>query len=161
MEKQALKDSKMDYQSIFHCYTRGMHIFPCQRLEDSNGNVIFEECATPRAVRRTTFMSDKDWYKSNRAWCYEKCGTVLGQHKTFSIDITYLSEENLQEYFEQRPLHLMLHDLEQHTETIGILESHADNKNVSEILREYKTGKKILEEKGVSVKELDMETDYC
>ena len=160
MEKQTLKDSKMDYQSIFHCHTRGLHVFPCQRLEDSNGNVIFEECATPRMIRKTTYISDKDWQKSNRVWCYENCGTAPGHYKVFSIDVTYLSEENLREYFELRPLHLILHDLEQHPQTFGILESCTKNKKVCEILREYKTGKKILEENGLSVKVLDTETNY-
>jgi hypothetical protein len=159
MEKEALKNSKMDYQSIFHCHTRGFFAFPCQRLVDSNGNVIFEECATPRRPQRTSFMRTKDWEKPNKLWCYENCGKVQlpGQHKEFSIDITYLSEEKLQEYFELRPLYLVLHDLEQHPETLGLLESHTENKIACEALREYKAGKKILEENGVSVEELVIE----
>ena len=160
MEKEVLKNSKMNYQAKFHCHTRGSFIFPCQRLTDSNSNVIFEECATPRKVRKTSFMPDKNWQKSNKAWCYEKCGTAPGQYKVFSIDTTYLTEKDLQEYFKLRPPHLIIHDLEQHPETLGILESHTENKIVCEVLRQYKAGKKELEEKGFSVEDLVIELEY-
>jgi len=160
MEKQALKDSSMGYQPRFHCHTRGYFAFPCQRAADSNGNVIFEECATPREVRKTSFMSNKDWQKSNKVWCYENCGKfqLPGHHKEFSIDITYLSsEEEFEDYFKLRPLNLMFHDLEQHPETLGILESHIKSEKVCEALRQYKTAKKTFEENGVRVEELEVE----
>jgi hypothetical protein len=125
VKKQDLVNSEMAYPLKINYHTRGIQAIPCLEYRAPVTNeIIFEAC--------------KISGPHNFEKCLAKCGTVQGDYKPFSIDVSYLSEKQLKLYFDLRPQHLILHDLDQHPENIEILMKQKHPKALDILEKYYK-----------------------